>query len=92
MDATMRLMVTDAAIERALRRFQAKKRLVNERMRAPPVVRIRGASYPIADGVAAKTPASSHWRRIADELEWRRREKTPETKMKAFLKEFYLPH
>ena len=27
-DATMRLMVSDAAIERALRRFQAKKRLM----------------------------------------------------------------
>ena len=55
MDASMRLMVSDAAIERALKRFQARKRQLKERIRAPPVVRIRGASYPLADGVV-KTP------------------------------------
>ena len=56
MDASMRLMVSDAAIERALRRFQAQKRQLKDRLRPPPIVRIRGASYPLADGAAAKTP------------------------------------
>ena len=83
----MRLMVSDAAIERALRRFQERKRRMQQRVRAPPIVRIRGASYPLAEGAVGRTPDSAHWRRIEKEMEWLR-EKTPETKMRAFLKNF----